>query len=192
MAKKRRTHDEEAWTNATKICRLEVRQVEMARALGMNPRKLPGLRPSPQERWKLPVGEFIEQRYRKRFGGHPRDEDSRGPEARSRQPSTGVVAADLDADVSERVRDPVWQLSDLACYLVNLADDLQQWLAHGSIDPEVLPQVREELGEIARALDAGAPISPVPAIPVPSGSRRRVFSRRDDQERTVDDDEIPF
>ena len=80
MAKKRRTHDEEAWTNAKKICRLDVRQVEMARALGMNPRKLPGLRPSPQERWKLPVGEFIEQRYRKRFGGHPRDEDSRGPE----------------------------------------------------------------------------------------------------------------
>jgi hypothetical protein len=79
-----------------------------------------------------------------------RDEDARGPEARSRQPSTGVVAADLDADVSERVRDPAWQLSELACYLVNLA------------------------------------------IPVPSRSRRRVFSRRDDQERTVDDDEIPF
>lgn len=192
MAKKRRTHDEEAWKNAKKICGLDVRQVEMARALGMNPRKLPGLRPSPQERWKLPVGEFIEQRYRKRFGGHPRDEDSRGPEARSRQPSTGVVAADLDADVSERVRDPARQLSELACYLVNLADDLRQWLAHGSIDPEVLPQVREELGEIAKALDAGAPISPVPTILVLSRSRRRVFSRRDDQERTVDDDEIPF
>jgi hypothetical protein len=95
----------------------------------------------------------------------------------------------LDADVSERVRDPAWQLSDLVCYLVNLADDLQQWLAHGSIDPEVLPQVREELGEIAKALDAGAPISPLPAIPVPSRSRRRVLSRRGDQERT---DEIPF
>jgi hypothetical protein len=63
--------------------------------------------------------------------------------------------------------------------------------AHG-IDPEVLPQVREELGEIAKALDAGAPISPVSAIPVPSRSRRRVFSRRDDQERTADEDEMPF
>jgi hypothetical protein len=49
----------------------------MARALGMNPRKLPGLRPSSQERWKLPVGEFIEERYRKRFGGDPRDHDPR-------------------------------------------------------------------------------------------------------------------
>ena len=72
MAKKRRAHDEEAWTNAKKICRLTARQVEMARALGMNPKKLPGLRPSPQEKWKLPVGEFIEECYGKRFGGNPR------------------------------------------------------------------------------------------------------------------------
>jgi hypothetical protein len=77
MANKRRAHDEEAWTNAKKICRLTARQIEMARALGMNPRKPPGLRPSPQQRWKLPVGEFIEERYRKRFGGDPRDHDPR-------------------------------------------------------------------------------------------------------------------
>ena len=67
MANTRRAHDEEAWTNAKKTCRLNARQTEMARALGMNPRKLPGLRPSPQQRWKLPVGEFIEECYRKRF-----------------------------------------------------------------------------------------------------------------------------
>lgn len=109
MANTRRAHDE-AWTNAKKICRLNARQVEMARALGMNPRKLPGLRPSPQERWKLPVGEFIEERYRKRFGD-PHDHDPRGPEPRSRKPST----TDRDADVSERVRDPAWQLNDLVC-----------------------------------------------------------------------------
>jgi hypothetical protein len=62
MANKRRAHDEEVWMHAQKIYRLDARQVEMARALGMNPTKLPGLRPSPQERWKLPVGEFIEER----------------------------------------------------------------------------------------------------------------------------------
>ena len=188
MANKHRAHDEEAWTNAKKACRLNARQVKMARALGMNPRKLPGLRPSPQQRWKLPVGEFIEERYWKRFGGDPRDQDPRGPEPGSRKPST----TDLDADVPERVRDPAWQLSDLACYLVNLADDLQQWLAHGSINPEVLPQVREELWEIAKALDTGAPISPVPAIPVPPRPPHHAVSRRGDQQRTFDDDEIPF
>jgi hypothetical protein len=187
MANTRRGHDNEAWTNARKICRLSARQVEMARALGMNPRKLPGLRPSPQERWKLPVGEFIEERYRKRFG-HPRDGNPRGPEPKSRKPLT----TDRHAHVPEHGADPAWHLNDLVCYLMNLADDLQQWLAHGSIDSEVLPQVREELREIAKALDTGAPISPVPAIPVPSRSTRRGLSRRSDQERTFDDDGIPF
>ena len=36
MANKRRAHDEEAWANAQKLCRLTARQVEMGRALGMN------------------------------------------------------------------------------------------------------------------------------------------------------------
>jgi len=201
MANKRRAHDE-AWTNAKKICRLTARQVEMARTLGMNPKKLPGLRPSPHQGWKLPVGEFIEECYRKRFGGDTRDQHARGPEPRSRKPSTGaptsrtvrrrVLATDLEVKVPERIRDPACQSSDLACYLVNLADDLQQWLVHGSIDPEVLAQVREELREIANALDTGAPISPVPAIPVPPPPTRRESSRRGDQECAFDDEEIPF
>jgi len=187
MANQRPAHDEEAWTTAKKICRLTARQVEMARALGMNPRKLPGLRPSPQERWKLPVGEFIKARYHKRFGDDPRDHDPRGPEPSSRKASS----TDRDADASERVRDPAWQMSDLACYFMNLADDLQQWLAHGSIDPEVLPQVREELAAIMAALDTRAPISPIPAIPLPPRPARPPSLRRGRQDRTFDD-EIPF
>lgn len=189
MANNRQPHDEEAWTKATKICRLTARQVEMARALGMNPRKLPGLRPSPQERWKLPVGDFIEECFRKRFGG---DQHARRPKPPSRTPSTGVVATALDADVAERVRDPACQLSDLACYLVNLANDLQQWLAYGAIDPEVLPQVREELQGIVKALDAGGSISPIPAIPPPPRPRRRGVSRRRNEEHAFDEEEIPF
>jgi hypothetical protein len=188
MAKKRRAHDEEAWTNAKKICRLTARQVEMARALGMNPKKLPGLRPSPQQRWKLPVGEFIEECYWKRFGGDTRDQHARGKEQQSRKPS----ATNLEMNVAERVRGPACQLSDLACYLMNLAEDLQQWLVHGSIDPEVLPQVREALRAIANALDTGAPISPIPAIPPPPRPTRRDWSRRGDRERAYDDEEIPF
>ena len=39
----------------------------------MNPKKLPVSRPSPQQRWKLPVGAFIEELYGKRFGGAPLD-----------------------------------------------------------------------------------------------------------------------
>lgn len=187
MAKKRGAHDE-AWTNAKKICRLSARQVEMARALGMNPSKLPGLRSSPQERWKLPVGEFIEERYRKRFSRDPREHHPHGLQSGSDELST----PDRDAGVSERIGDQAWQMSDLVCHLMNLADDLQKWLAHGSVDPEVLPQVSEELREIAKALDTGEPISPMAAIPVPPRPPGRGLSRRGDQERRFDDDEIPF
>ena len=188
MANQRPAHAGKAWTTAKKICRLTAPQVEMARALGMNPRKLPGLRPSPRERWKLPVGEFIEERYRKRFGGDARDHDPRGPELSSGKASS----TDRDVDASERVRDPAWQLSELVCYLMNLADDLQKWLAHGSIDPELLPQVREELAAIVAAIDTRAPISPIPAIPLPPRQARPHVSRRGSLDRTSDDEEIPF
>jgi hypothetical protein len=160
----------------------------MARALGMNPKKLPGLRPSPQQRWKLPVGEFIEERYLKRFGGRPHDHHPRGGKPSSRTRS----AMDRDADVPERVRDPAWQMRDLVCYFMNLADDLQAWLEHGSIDPEVLPQVREELEEIAKALETDAPVPQVPDIPVPPRPTRRGSSRQGDSDSAFDDDEIPF
>ena len=87
MATKGRPYDVEAWRNAKKICRLSARQVEMARALGMNPKKLPSLRPSPQQRWKLPVGEFIEACYWKRFGGDPLDRQPHKPEPTPPTPS---------------------------------------------------------------------------------------------------------
>ena len=122
------------------------------------------------------------------FGGDLREHDPRGPDPSTRPSSS----TDLDADVSECVRDPGWQLSDLVCYFMNLADDLQKWLAHGSIDPEVLPQVREEVAAVMAALDTRAPISPIPAIPLPPRPARPSFSHRGDRERTVDDDEIPF
>jgi hypothetical protein len=188
MAKKRRAHDEEPWMNARKICRLTDRQVEMARALGMNPKKLPGLRPSAQQRWKLPVGEFIEELHRKRFGGAPLGRRPHVLEPDSRQPASpqrGARAPGRVTDVSRR------QAEDLVCYFVNLADDLQKWLAHGTFDPEVLPQVIEELREIAGALESGAPIPAITEIPVPPRPTRRAFSRQRDQEESFDD-EIPF
>lgn len=180
MTKKSRAHDQEAWTNATKICRLTARQVEMARALGMNPRKLPGLRLSPQ-----------------RGGSFPSASSSKSPTGSA---SAAVLAistrvegsresheppgADLDASAPEHhFRDPACQLSDLACYLVNLADDLQRWAVHGSIDPELLPEIREELQAIATALETGDPISLIPAIPLPPKPPRRRLSRHGRQER---------
>jgi hypothetical protein len=187
MATKGRPYHEEAWRNAKKICHLNARQVEMARALGMNPKKLPRLRPRPQQRWKLPVGEFIEACYWKRFGGDPLD----------RHPhelwpgSSKLLTAQRDVDALKRVRDAAWQVEDLVCYLMNLADDLKAWLAQGTVAPEVLPQVIQELREIAEALETGAPVSPIPAIPHSPRPARHTLSRRGNWE-CPSDDEIPF
>jgi hypothetical protein len=181
MPKKGRAHREDAWTNAKKICRLNARQVEMARLLSMNPNKLPSLRPTSQQRWKLPVGAFIEECYRKRFGTRP----TTVPNSLGRSPSQPNPHA------PERLGDASWQLGDLVCYLINLADDLQKWLAHGMVDREILSAISGELREIAQALEQGAPISPVPEIPLPPLPTRRAVSRRGDPEADFDD-EIPF
>ena len=187
MATKGRAYHEEAWRNAQKICQLNARQVGMARALGMSPKKLPGLRPGPQQRWKLPVGKFIEACYWKRFGGDPLDHLPDKPEPGSCK----ILTPKRDANAPKRVRDAVWQFEDLVCYLMNLADDLQAWVAQGVVPPEVLAQVPRELREIADALETRAPVPPMPAIPRPPHPPRRASSRQGNRERQSDD-EIPF
>jgi hypothetical protein len=187
MAKKGRACYEEAWRSAAKKCHLSARQVEMARSLGMNPKKLPRLRPSPQQRWKLPVGEFIEECYWKRFG---RDEGGRQLQ-KSELSASMLPTAQGDVDAFKPIRDAACQMEDLVCYLMNLADDLQGWLVHGMVAPEVLPKVVQELREIAESLETGAPVTPTPAIPQPPRRARRTLSWRGNREYHSDD-EIPF
>ena len=182
MGKRQGTGSEAAWREAKRLCRLGVRQVAMARALGMNPKKLPGLRPSPQQRWKLPVGAFIEECYRKRFGGSRKSDGSRNAKGEGRSDTDDRVAM---------TGEQTGQVESLVCYLVNLSDDLQKWLTHGEIAPQVLTQVRSGLLEIADALEAGTPIPQLPEIPVPPAPRSR-SGVRDRPEPTLDDKEIPF
>jgi hypothetical protein len=56
------------WFEARKKYRLTHAQVQMARELGLNPKKFGGLANHRQEPWKLPLPSFIEEIYRKRFG----------------------------------------------------------------------------------------------------------------------------
>ena len=56
------------WIDARKRFRLSDAQVQMAREMGMNPKKLGRLTNNKQEPWKLPLPEFIEHCYYKRFG----------------------------------------------------------------------------------------------------------------------------
>ena len=56
------------WIEARKRFRLSDAHVQMARELGMNPRKLGSLANHKQERWKAPLPRFIEHLYQRRFG----------------------------------------------------------------------------------------------------------------------------
>jgi hypothetical protein len=56
------------WIEARKCHHLSHAQVQMARELGMNPKKLGKLDNHDQEPWKAPLPQFIEHLYFKRFG----------------------------------------------------------------------------------------------------------------------------
>jgi hypothetical protein len=103
VTKRRQASSEQAWATAKTLCRLSARQVEMAQALGMNPR----------------------------------------------------------------------------------------WLQHGTIPPEVLTEVRDELRDIVHALDTGAAIPELPAISVPPDRERAAPGRRGRGLPFGDDDDDP-
>jgi len=56
------------WLNAKKKYRLSNEVIEMAKQLGLNPKKFGGLANHKQERWKQPLPDFIRALYEKRFG----------------------------------------------------------------------------------------------------------------------------
>lgn len=58
----------QAWIDARKRFHLSHAHVQMARELGMNPKKLGGKANHKQEPWKVPLREFIEELYFERFG----------------------------------------------------------------------------------------------------------------------------
>jgi hypothetical protein len=66
--KQRIPEDLQRWIDARRRFHLSDSQVQMARELGMNPRKLGALANHEQEPWKAPLPVFIEHLYQKRFG----------------------------------------------------------------------------------------------------------------------------
>ncbi|MGH8555433.1 MAG: hypothetical protein ACREUD_07710 [Gammaproteobacteria bacterium] len=56
------------WVEARRRFHLSHAHVQMARELGMNPKKLGKLDNHDQEPWKAPLPQFIEHLYEKRFG----------------------------------------------------------------------------------------------------------------------------
>lgn len=69
MPKKKRVPAKlQPWLEARRRHRLSHAHVQMARELGMNPRKLGKIDNHRQQPWKAPLPVFIEKLYRKRFG----------------------------------------------------------------------------------------------------------------------------
>ena len=67
MAKKTILAKLQIWIDARKKYHLTHIQVQMARELGLNPKKFGGYANHRQEKWKRPLGEYIEELYFKRF-----------------------------------------------------------------------------------------------------------------------------
>ncbi|HKI36457.1 MAG TPA: hypothetical protein VKA46_31655 [Gemmataceae bacterium] len=68
MTKSRIPPGLQLWIEVRRRHKLSHAHVQMARELGMNPRKLGKLGNHRQEPWKLPLPEFIEKSYLERFG----------------------------------------------------------------------------------------------------------------------------
>ena len=68
MAKKKKVSaKDQLWIDASKLFRLSDCHIQMARELGLNPKKFGKLANHKQEPWKAPLPIFIEEIYFKRF-----------------------------------------------------------------------------------------------------------------------------
>ena len=68
MLKKHIPNHLQEWIDARKKFNLSHAQVQMARELGLNSKKLGKIANDKQEPWKMPIPQFIEHLHRKQFG----------------------------------------------------------------------------------------------------------------------------
>jgi len=69
VTKKNKIPDKyQIWIDVRKRYRLSDVHIQMARELGMNPKKFGKIANEKQEPWKAPLPIFVEHIYRKRFG----------------------------------------------------------------------------------------------------------------------------
>lgn len=108
--KKKLSPKDQAWVDARKRFHLSHAHIQMARELGMNPKRFGGIANHKQEPWKAPLPLFIEGLYFKRFGKERpdnvrpieqivQDQERKKAErkARKRQQQNGQQAASGDS-----------------------------------------------------------------------------------------------
>ncbi|MCO8123394.1 hypothetical protein NHH03_16710 [Stieleria sp. TO1_6] len=75
MAKKQRIpHKFQPWIDARKKFRLSNAHIQMARELGLSPKRFSSYADNTGQPWKVPLPEFIEAQYEKQFGKTRPDE----------------------------------------------------------------------------------------------------------------------
>lgn len=195
VAAKKKPSDE-LWARAKKLCRLNARQVAMAKKLGMNPKTLPSLIPSKSQQWKQPVGGFIETLYAKRFDrmpeparqeatGQPSRRRARAVESSGSRPMSELHFALADRDdptpsvpPRQESDDARWVAQDVVCHLINVAEDLEKDLANDRVTPEMMASIAKDLRRVANEIESDAHVSEMPYTDL---------TDLDDR-----DDEIPF
>jgi hypothetical protein len=73
MTKKKLSPKFQVWVDARQRFHLSHAQIQMARELGLNPKKFGKLATHKQQPWKAPLPVFIQELYFKRFGKHRPD-----------------------------------------------------------------------------------------------------------------------
>ncbi len=88
-------------------------QVQMARELGMNPRKLGSLDNHKQERWKAPLPVFIEQCYRRRTerGRLPRRKSKSASAGKAPKLSVRKNSINRNENRRSRIEDGRWRIA---------------------------------------------------------------------------------
>ncbi len=143
MKKKRIADGLRARIDARKRHHLSHAQVQMARELGMNPRRLGGLDNRRQERSKLPLPLFIEELCRKRFGRawpefvfsieeHARQQEKKKAEKRESQAAApqggrGKSGCDRRQVRRARPRTPQWGRPILLAFHETRGDGFAPW-----------------------------------------------------------------
>jgi hypothetical protein len=99
------------WNAAKKRCRFNDEEVQMAKQLGIGPRTLIKNIPSPSERWKQPVREWVRNLYAKKFENQcsnvgtsktslaARDGYGRASRASAPETESDLIDADSDVDI---------------------------------------------------------------------------------------------
>ena len=96
----------QVWVDARAKFRLSHAQIQMARELGLNPKKLGSLANHDQEPWKDPLPKFIEDLFLQRFGKERPDEGSSIEELlKKRRNKTTAKEAQVQDEILESVSD---------------------------------------------------------------------------------------